>query len=156
MEFLRTHNLNFAEVNIKLSKEICQNDPLIFNELGVIAYKSNDYQGAIKYFEQAIKLSPLEDDDISHLKAWESPFFNIGHCFRKLEMFDAAIKYYESSQRISPKDGSIDSAIGFTHHLRGDLDKAIEFYHKGLALKGEDLFIQEMLNRALQQCNFTY
>ena len=31
---------------------------------------------------------------------------------------------------LSPRKASIDAALGFAHHLSGDLDKAIQHYHK--------------------------
>lgn len=42
------------------------------------------------------------------------------------------------------------SALGFTKHLMGDLDGAIDYYHQSLSRKPDDPFSSEMLNRALQ------
>ncbi len=39
--------------------------------------------------------------------------------------------------------------MGFTRHLFGDLEGAIEFYHQALSRKPDDPFASEMLNRAL-------
>lgn len=151
MEYLRTNTLNLAETNIHLAKEICQTDPTLYNELGVIYYKSNEWKKAIPFFEQSIKLCNYDNDEESFTNSLEISYFNIGHCFRKLEMFDEAISYYEKAQKISYQDGSIEAAIGFTYHLKLDLNKAIEYYHKGLALKNDDTFISDMLNKALIQ-----
>jgi anaphase-promoting complex subunit 6 len=38
MELIRVSNLNLASQYIMQAKDICPNDPLIHNELGVIAY----------------------------------------------------------------------------------------------------------------------
>ncbi len=43
------------------------------------------------------------------------------------------------------------SALGFTRHLDGDLDGAIESYHKALSRKPDDPFASEMLNRAMRE-----
>lgn len=151
MEYLRTNSLNLAEHNIQLAKDITNNDPIIYNELGVIYYKSNDFKKAITLFEQSINLCNEDNDEESFKKSLEISYFNIGHCFRKLEMYDEALNYYEKVQKISYQDGTIESTIGFTHHLKGDLNKAIEHYHKALSFKNDDSFSLDMLSRAFIQ-----
>mmetsp|Transcript_11346 Transcript_11346/g.14819 ORF Transcript_11346/g.14819 Transcript_11346/m.14819 type:complete len:121 (-) Transcript_11346:276-638(-) len=42
------------------------------------------------------------------------------------------------------------AALGFTMHLMGDVDGAIDSYHHALSLQPEDAFCNEMLNVALQ------
>jgi len=42
------------------------------------------------------------------------------------------------------------SALGFTLHLSGDLNAAIELYHQALSRKADDTFTCEMLSEALQ------
>lgn len=41
--------------------------------------------------------------------------------------------------------------MGFTKHLVGDLDTAIDLYHQALSCKPDDPFCSEMLNKALQE-----
>ena len=41
-------------------------------------------------------------------------------------------------------------AFGRSHHLRGDVDLAIELYHQSLSLKPDDTFTSEMLTQALK------
>ena len=43
------------------------------------------------------------------------------------------------------------SALGFTRHLIGDIEGAIDFYHQALSRKPDDPFSNEMLNRALEE-----
>jgi anaphase-promoting complex subunit 6 len=82
MQYIRTNALNLAHSNLKLSQEICSTDPLLYNELGVICYKSMDYQTAIQYFQHSINISPKDEDLI--LSSWEPAYFNLGHCFKKI------------------------------------------------------------------------
>ena len=49
-----------------------------------------------------------------------------------------------------PGLASTYSALGFTLHLKGDLDGAIELYHQSLSLKPDDTFTCEMLTEALR------
>ena len=39
LEYLRTNNLKTAQLSFNYAKQIYSNDPLIYNELGVIAFK---------------------------------------------------------------------------------------------------------------------
>jgi hypothetical protein len=43
------------------------------------------------------------------------------------------------------------AALGFTKHLMGNLDEAIDSYHQALGCKPEDPFSTEMLNKALTE-----
>ena len=43
------------------------------------------------------------------------------------------------------------AALGFTKHLMGNVDEAIDSYHQALGCKPEDPFSTEMLNKALQE-----
>ena len=43
------------------------------------------------------------------------------------------------------------AALGFTKHLTGNIDGAIESYHRALSMKPDDTFSGEMLNRALHE-----
>jgi len=48
----------------------------------------------------------------------------------------------------SPLPGaSTYAAIGFTHHLMGSPPEAIEYYHRALALKSNDTFSLQMLDK---------
>ena len=57
---------------------------------------------------------------------------------------------YRTALAINPRVASTYSALGFTLHLSGDLDAAIELYHQSLSLKPDDTFTCEMLSEALR------
>ena len=56
MEYLRTNHLSLASHFLNASKRLNPNDPLCYNELGLCAYRQNDYNGAVSFFSQALKL----------------------------------------------------------------------------------------------------
>ena len=80
----------------------------------------------------------------------EPSVFNLGHAYRKLRDFSNAAKWYRAALSINPRVASTYSALGFTLHLSGNLDGAIELYHQSLSLKPDDTFTCEMLSEALQ------
>ena len=116
---------------------------MIYNELGVVYYQQK-YKKAKDFFNTTIRYISTDS-----YNAWESTFFNLGHCYRKLKQYNDAIKCYQKALNISPKDPMILSAIAFTYHLQNKIDKAINYYHKVLSLQPHDTFSNDMLHRAL-------
>ena len=80
----------------------------------------------------------------------EPSIFNLGHAYRKKRDFANSALWYRASLAINPRIASTYSALGFTVHLSGNLDAAIELYHQSLSLKPDDTFTCEMLSAALR------
>jgi anaphase-promoting complex subunit 6 len=92
------------------------------------------------------------------MEAWEPTLFNLGHAYRKVRKYDEALRYFRSALRLSPRNvsarrdyepwggdlmcgvrqASIHSALGFTHHMKGNLEEAIECYHAVRTLGSHD------------------
>ncbi|EOD11296.1 hypothetical protein EMIHUDRAFT_214582 [Emiliania huxleyi CCMP1516] len=125
---------------IKQAHAIAPHEPAVLHELGVLHYASGEYAEAADYFTRG------DYDDAAR----EPSIFNLGHACRKMRRFDEAIEWYRLALAIAPRNASTYAALGFTHHLRGDPDGAIELYHQSLSLKPDDTFTCEMLKEALK------
>ncbi len=68
-----------------------------------------------------------------------------------IRKYDEAIHYFQSALRLSPRNASIHSALGFTFHMRGDLEQAIESYHAALAYNSEETLAGEMITVAFEE-----
>eukprot|EP00249_Psilotum_nudum_P014975 c25100_g1_i1 orf=111-1745(+) len=148
MEYLRTNNLNLAEHFFMQARRICPTDPLIFNEMGVMAHRNKEYEVAAHWLRKTLLLIPVPITD-----AWEPTVVNLAHTLRKLMYYAEAITMYEKALALCPKAASTYAALGFTHHLQGNTSIAIEFYHKALGLKPDDTLTAEMLSSALvEEC----
>ena len=75
---------------------------------------------------------------------------NLAHCLRKLRRFDAALEWYSVALGLRPKSASTYAAIGFTHHLAGHLQQAVDHYHLCLAVRPDDATAAQMLTAALR------
>ena len=155
MEYRRANNLSLAEQFFEKSRGICPADPLVHNELGVLAYRNKDYAKAVEHLLDAIALvpHPLTDE-------WEASVVNVAHAYRKMNDFDSAIEWYERALSLAPRCAGTHTALGFTHQLKGNfqtnMSEAIECYHRALSLRPDDTFAQEMLTLALiDQCAVT-
>ena len=117
----------------------------MLHELGVLHYLKGEYDEAVSYFWQVASNCQEYDETVR-----EPSIFNLGHAYRKKRDFDNAALWYRAALAINPRVASTYSALGFTLHLKGDLDQAIELYHQSLSLKPDDTFTCEMLSEALK------
>ena len=147
MEYLRVSNLSLALKFVQTAKLISPKDPLIYNEMGVIHYKNQEYAQALHSFRIVFQL--VGEIEICKRVEWESTIFNVGHSFRKMKKYSDALKHFSICLLLKPNNASTLSAIGLTHHVSNAIDKAIEFYHLALGKKSDDAFTNDMLKRAL-------
>lgn len=154
MEYIRLNNFSLASKFLLSAKEICSFDPLLYNELGCIAYKEQNWQEAADHFTTVLKIVD-ENDSNTFQACWEPTIFNLGHCYRKLQMYEKALEKYQLALSISPMSYSIYSAIGFTYHLLNEMDLAMDFYHRALGINSRDTFSSDMLKKAMEEydCN---
>ncbi|XP_050238671.1 anaphase-promoting complex subunit 6 [Mercurialis annua] len=143
MEYMRTHSYKLAEQFFLQAKEICPSDPLVYNELGIVAYNMKEYGRAVKWFEKTLSYVP----SLSQL--WEPTVVNLAHAYRKLKMYHEAISCYERALTLSTKSLSTYAGLAYTYHLQDNVTAAITHYHKALWLKPDDQFSNEMLSLAL-------
>lgn len=146
MEYMRTHSFKLAEQFFLQAKTICSSDPLVCNELGVVAYHMKEYKKAVRWFEKTLANIPS-----SMNATWEPTIVNLAHAYRKLKMYREAIKYYEKALTLSTKSLSTYAGLAYTYHLQGNHSAAIANYHKALWLKPDDQFCTEMLTLALAE-----
>ncbi|XP_022717294.1 anaphase-promoting complex subunit 6-like isoform X2 [Durio zibethinus] len=144
MEYMRTHSFKLAEQFIMQAKAICSSDPLVYNELGVVAYHMKEYNQAVWWFEKTLALIPTPITEM-----WEPTVVNLAHAYRKLKLFHEAISFYEKALTLSTKSLSTYAGLAYTYHLQDNFTAAITYYHKALWLKPDDPFCTEMLNVAL-------
>ncbi|XP_052179246.1 anaphase-promoting complex subunit 6 [Diospyros lotus] len=150
MEYMRTHSFKLAEQFLMQAKAICSADPLVYNELGVVAYHMKEYKKAVWWFEKTLALVPSSLSEM-----WESTVVNLAHALRKLKRYREAITYYEKALAISTRSLSTYAGLAYTYHLEDHFTAAITYYHKALWLKPDDQFCTEMLTLALaDECRF--
>ncbi|XP_065018940.1 anaphase-promoting complex subunit 6-like isoform X1 [Musa acuminata AAA Group] len=145
MEYMQTHNYKLAEQFFLQAKKICPSDPLVYNELGVVAYHMKEYQKGVQWFEMT-----LDCVSSSLSEMWEPTLVNLAHALRKLKMFQKAISCYEKALAVSTQNFSAFAGLAYTYHLQDNFDAAITYYHKALWLDPNDQFCTEMLTLALE------
>lgn len=145
MEYMRTHSFKLAEQFFMQAQAVCPSDPLVYNELGVVAYHMKEYKKAVWWFEKTLAHVPSSLSEM-----WEPTLVNLAHALRKLKRYNEAIIYYEKALALSTRSLSTYAGLAYTYHLQDNFTAAITHYHKALWIKPDDQFCTEMLTVALQ------
>ncbi|KAF7312234.1 TPR-REGION domain-containing protein [Mycena indigotica] len=148
MENIMLSNYMLADEALLAAESMCDGDPLLYNELGVMAYNHAQYEKAASFFQKSLDLAA--DTQGSH-KTWSTTHLNLGTCYRKLGRYDAAQTSYQNVLDLEPRHPQALGFIGIVYHLTNQLDKAILKYHEALSVEQLNPHIMELLNLALEQ-----
>lgn len=94
------------------------------------------------------KISLSNNEPIS--VRWEPLINNLGHCCRKNKKYDESLKYHKQALGLKPLNSSTFTAIGFVYALKGQLDRAVNYLHRSLALKRDDIVATALLKSCLE------
>ncbi|KTW31961.1 anaphase promoting complex subunit CDC16 [Pneumocystis jirovecii RU7] len=148
MQHLHLNNLVLANEYFNTAYGLCKTDPLLLNELGVVAFHKLQLPEAINLFRSALTLAKEIN---SEERAWIATWANLGHAYRKLRMYDDALRYFSEVKRLSPRDPCIYAAIAMVYlstHKAGD---AVQCLHEALSLAPSDPIATDLLRRALEE-----
>lgn len=147
MQYMALNTLSLAEEYFTLSYDICPQDPLLLNEMGVMYFKRNDLQKAKKFLKRA--LEAVEELDPTS-KTSVSIQMNLAHAYRRLGENERAIKCFKSVLKVSNKSSDTYCSLGFLYLKTKQLQKAIDHFHTALALRPSNSAAQELLLHALE------
>lgn len=91
-------NYDEAETVLKSALEHGEEPGKIYRALGDVAYQKNDYEQALKFYDQSL-LTKTEDDDVDI-------YFNKGNSYLNQQQFDKAAEEYKNVLAKSPNDQS--------------------------------------------------
>ncbi|KAH9779066.1 Anaphase-promoting complex subunit 6 [Citrus sinensis] len=122
MEYMRNHSFKLAEQFFMQAKTICPSDPLVYNELGVVAYHMKDvwiYHEAISCYERALTL----------LNRSLSTYAGLAYTYHLQDNFSAAITYYHKALWLKPDDQFCTEmlSLALVDEGRHGIDPKIEF-----------------------------
>ena len=101
--------------------------------IGMLEYKSRDYQGATERFEQV-----LTQNDISTFVSRFDLLFNLGNSNSGLGNYERAIEHYEKALEIDPEYGDAYNNRGIAYYYLEQYERAIEDFNKALDIDPED------------------
>ncbi|MGB9893090.1 MAG: tetratricopeptide repeat protein, partial [Candidatus Saccharicenans sp.] len=106
---------------------------------GTDAYNKQDYPGALKEFEESIKLNPNN---------W-AYYFNYGLTLKKLNKVDEAREAFKKAVELNPESFSANKELGEMLAKQDNFASALEYYKKAVSLSPTDPDAQYNLGACL-------
>ncbi|KAF9466498.1 TPR-like protein [Collybia nuda] len=147
MENIMLSNHELADEALNAANSMCDGDPLLVNERGVMAFNHGDYGRAASLFQDALDLAQVTQ---SSQKPWATTYLNLGTCFRKLNRLEDAKTTYQKVLELDSRHSMALGFLGLVHHLLGDVDSAIIKYHEASSIDPSNAHVLELLNMALE------
>ncbi|KAH8356467.1 hypothetical protein KR200_010253 [Drosophila serrata] len=147
-----TKNLELAEKFFLQAMNIAPLDVYVLHELGVIKYEYEFFDGAATIFQCTVDIvkqrAKTNNEEIS--ARWEPLFINLGHSLRKVHKYEEALYNFQNALLLKPQNATTYTSIGFIHALLGNLDSAIESFHKSLALNRDCIVTSTILKSCIE------
>ncbi|KAG9697428.1 anaphase control protein cut9, partial [Aureobasidium melanogenum] len=149
MQNLCLGNLSLAREYLETAYTMCENDPLVLNEMGVAYYQDQQFDSAIRTFELAISIA--EEVSASSAPAASLDIkTNLAHAYRRNQQYSKALETFSEVLRLGGKDAGIFSAKGLVLLELEEWFEATVVLHEALALSPQDPIATELLSRALE------
>ncbi|KAK6004620.1 hypothetical protein QM012_008482 [Aureobasidium pullulans] len=149
MQNLCLGNLSLAREYLETAYTMCENDPLVLNEMGVAYYQDQQFDSAIRTFELAISIA--EEVSASSAPAASLDIkTNLAHAYRRDQQYSKALDTFSEVLRLGGKDAGIFSAKGLVLLELEEWFEATVVLHEALALSPQDPIATELLSRALE------
>jgi anaphase-promoting complex subunit 6 len=147
MQNLQLNNMSLAHEYLGTAYEICKEDPLLLNELGVVYYHEDSLGDAVTMFRRALKLAEHNDSDQD---AWLPTRTNLAHALRRCGHLEDALCTFDEVLRHGVKDVGVFTAKGLVLLEMGRGWDAVVALHQALAVAPQDPMATDLLNRALE------
>lgn len=148
MQNLQLNNLTLAQEYLNAAHALCQTDPLLLNELGVVFYHLDQLPAAVQMFTRALNIARDIDSDP---RAWISTRANLGHAYRRQNQWGLALVEFEEVLRQGGKDAGIFCAKGLVLLEMGRSWEAVVALHEALGVSPQDPVATDLLGRALEE-----
>lgn len=148
MQNLQLNHMTLAQEYLNAAHQLCQSDPLLLNELGVVFYHQDHLDYAITIFERALHIARDIDSDP---KAWIATRANLGHAYRRQRKWEPALDEFEEVLRQGGRDAGIFCAKGLVLLEMGRTADAVVAFHEALAVSPQDPIATDLLAKALEE-----
>ena len=163
MQSLQNNNMHLASEFLMVAYGLCRTDPLLLNELGVVAYHEDDLSLAIRYFEESLEQAM---DTGADPRASLSTRINLGHAHRRAggagsaagsvglgsdEHHERALMQFNEVLRQGGRDAAVFAAKGMVLLELGRVWDAVVALHESLAVNPLDPVANELLVKALEE-----
>lgn len=146
MQNLQLNNIPLAREYLDTAYRLCETDPLLLNEMGVIAFHSTELAAAINLFQRALAYSQQTEADPDSTIPTR---INLAHALRRNGALEEALTVFNQVLRHGHKDPGVLTAKGLVLLEAGRSWDAVTTLHEALAVAPQDPMATDLLNRAL-------
>jgi anaphase-promoting complex subunit 6 len=147
MQNLQLNNLSLAREYLKTAYDLCENDPLLLNEMGVTYFNENQLVEAIQLFRRALQLS---EENNAEPDAMLPMRINLGHALRRHGHFVESLATFDEVLRHGVRDPGVFASKALVLMELGRFWDAITILHEALAVSPQDPMATDLLNKALE------
>lgn len=148
MQEIALGNLTIAREYLTAAWGLCDRDPLLINEIGVVAYLEENFESAVRHFELALHIA---DDNGAPANQYTGTRLNLAHALRKSELFQAALDQFDEVIRLGLRDAGVFGSKGLVLLELEQPFEATIALHEALAISPQDPIASDLLARALSQ-----
>ncbi|KAJ9104592.1 hypothetical protein QFC21_002090 [Naganishia friedmannii] len=148
MEYMQMNNLTMAQDALHTAYTLCDTDPTLLNEMGVLRYYEQEYDVAAQLFSKALQLASCLP---ASQTIWADIYCNLAHCERRKRNTAAAEALYMRAVKYNALSSSPYTGLGMIAEVAGDLEQSIERYHQALALAPQDAVTTVLLESVLSR-----
>ena len=147
MEHIVLSNYAQADEALNAANAMCDGDPLLINERGVMAFNhgrcalrhpasrsegrlegwTRRYDDAVEMFRSALDIAQVTQTSQA---SWATTWLNLGTSLRKLGQLEEASSAYIKVLEIDSRSAPALGFLGLVYHLMDRLDDAIVRYHE--------------------------
>jgi predicted TPR repeat methyltransferase len=129
LKLLEDGELELAEKKLKHILSASPNEIDALHAMGLISAKHEDFNSALKYFKNAIKINPKI-----------APFHNnIANTYKKLNQINSALLHYHETLKLQPNHANALNNIGSLLYRQGQYKQAIEYLKKSISINPKNI-----------------
>ncbi|KAL8954341.1 MAG: hypothetical protein Q9183_007184, partial [Haloplaca sp. 2 TL-2023] len=96
MQHLQLNNMTLAQEYLITAHGLCDSDPLLLNEMGVVFYHLDHLADAVQLFQKSLRIAQEIDSDP---QVWLATRANLGHAYRRQHQWSRALREFEEVAR---------------------------------------------------------
>ena len=139
-------NLNIAREYLTTAYNLCDRDPLLINEIGVVSYMEGDYDSACRHFLLALHIA---EDNATPPKQTVSTRLNLAHALRRAGEFAKSLDQFDEVIRLGLREAGVFASKGLVLLELDQAFDAVVALHEALAISPQDPIASELLGKAL-------
>ena len=148
MQEISLGNLTIAREYLTTAFNLCGHDPLLVNEIGVVAYMEEEYDSAVRHFMLALRIA---EDNEAPMQQYTSTRLNLAHALRRAGRFEEALAQFDEVVRLGLREAGVFASKGLVLlELEQSFDATVAL-HEALAISPQDPMASDLLSKALAQ-----